>query len=228
MSRPRTLLLFDIDGTLLTGGAGIAAVARVGVKMFGPAFRCEVGLAGRLDSEIFAELAALNGLGAADADALRRAYPDELAREVALRPDPARALPGARELVGALAARADVAVGLVTGNYRASAPIKLRAAGFDPAAFGIGAFGCEGRIRADLVRLALDRYAARYASPCAPRDAIVIGDTPRDVECARAHGCRVLAVATGQYAADALARAGADRVAPDLTDPAPLLALMAE
>jgi phosphoglycolate phosphatase-like HAD superfamily hydrolase len=86
----------------------------------------------------------------------------------------------------------------------------------------VGAFGDDAPTRPGLVRLALERSPSRVD----PADAIVIGDTPRDVECARANGCACLAVATGGHSREQLQEAGAERVVTDLGDPAPLLELL--
>src|SRR4029079_15724715 len=95
---------------------------------------------------------------------------------------------------------ASATLGLVTGNYARAVPLKLRAVGIDPAQFVVGAFGDDAPTRPELVRLAIDRWRARGAHPD-PARVVVIGDTPRDVDCARKNGCRSVAVATGWHAA---------------------------
>ncbi len=73
-------------------------------------------------------------------------------------------------------------------------------------------------IRRDLVPVALERFRLRAGRALAPGEAVIVGDTPEDIDCARAHGCPVLGVATGPFSAEQLRRAGADEVREDLTD----------
>lgn len=227
----RTLLLWDIDGTLLlTDGAGMRGMARAGRKLYGDAFHWQgVTASGRLDPLILEDALARNGLTPSD-DAHRLfhdAYLVELALELELVRERARAMPGIQNVIASLrersAARKDVVQGLVTGNYARAAPLKLRACGFDPTWFEIGAFGDEGRSRPDLVALALRRCREQLSWSPDPARVVVIGDTPLDVECAHAHGCIAFAVATGHHGVDELRAAGADMVVKDLSDPAPLL-----
>ena len=227
----RRLLLWDIDGTLLlTDGAGMRGMARAARKLYGDTFRWDgVAASGRLDPLILEDALGRNGLTAShDVHRLfHDAYLDELAAELELVRERARAMPGIKEVITSLrdrsAAQKDVVQGLVTGNYARAAPLKLRACGFDPAWFEIGAFGDEGRTRPDLVALALRRCQERFAWSPEPHNVVVIGDTPLDIECAHAHGCIAFAVATGHHRVDELRAAGADIVVRDLSDPGPLL-----
>ena len=95
-----------------------------------------------------------------------------------------------------------------------------------PAWFTITSFGDEAATRADMVALALQKYEVRFKKQIAPDRVIIIGDTPRDVQCAHAHDCLCLAVATGSYSEQQLQDAGADVVVSDLADSAPLLAML--
>jgi phosphoglycolate phosphatase-like HAD superfamily hydrolase len=230
----RALVLWDIDGTLLlTDGAGMRGMGRAGRKLYGDGFRWDgVRASGRLDPVIFEDALTRNGLAATE-DGHRLfhdTYLVELEAELALVGKAARAMPGIREAIATLlersASRNDVAQGLVTGNYARAAPLKLRACGLDPAWFEINAFGDEGKTRPDLVALAMKRCAHRYGHAPDPRSVIVIGDTPLDVDCAHAHGCVAFAVATGLHGVDELRATGADVVVQDLSDPAPLFALL--
>jgi phosphoglycolate phosphatase len=231
----RTLLLWDIDGTLLlTDGAGMRGMARAGRKLYGDSFRWEgISASGRLDPLILEDALERNGLAPSD-DGHRQfhdVYLEELAIELELVKERARAMPGVKAAIMALRERArtsnDVVQGLVTGNYVRAAPLKLRACGFDPEWFDIGAFGDEGRTRPDLVALALTRCHQRFAWRPDPKRVVVIGDTPLDIDCAHAHGCIAFAVATGRHRANELRAAGADIVVEDLSDPAPLFELLA-
>ena len=149
-------------------------------------------------------------------------------RELHRRRDRVRVLPGVPELLDTLdsisseSARGPV-VGCLTGNLQAGARVKLKAVGINPDRFSVTAFGDEALTRPDLTALALKRYESIHGHAPAPARVVVIGDTPHDIDCAHAHGCVALAVATGRYDAQELADAGADVVADDLSDPAVVL-----
>jgi phosphoglycolate phosphatase-like HAD superfamily hydrolase len=231
----KTLLLFDIDGTLLsTHGAGTRAMNRVGSRLFGDGFNFDgVQMAGRLDPSIFAEAAERNGLTDVSTkhQTFHDLYIDELRDELTRVKEEVQAMPGVLHVLELLHQRAqergDVTLGLVTGNYSRAVPLKLQAIALPVDWFEVTAFGDEGRTRPDLVALAMNKYKLVHDEPCDPRRVIVIGDTVRDVHCAKAHGCKAFAVCTGGDARAALLAAGADTVVSDLSDPAPLLALLA-
>jgi phosphoglycolate phosphatase len=226
----KNLLLFDVDGTLLRGnGAGTRAMLRAGRALHGEGFSLDgIMIGGGMDPVMFAR--ALEKLGILDhalhQGAFRERYLQELAREFANPELKPYVLPGVVELLAALAKRDDVVVGLVTGNYRAAVPIKFSAVGLDREQFVVGAFGDCGPTRPDLVRIARERAHAHAGKHFEPTNTIVIGDTPRDVDCALHHGCLCLAVATGGHTEDELRRAGAQHVAADLRDPNVLLSLL--
>jgi phosphoglycolate phosphatase-like HAD superfamily hydrolase len=224
------LLLFDIDGTLLLGqGVGRRSMERAGKTMFGDAFSLEhIDFGGALDPWIFAQAARLAGIDEPERhqEAFRAAYLVELRRALASKDTPGpRALPGVAHLIALLRRRADVTLGLVTGNYEQAAPLKIAAAGLDPSVFSLGAFGDHAPTRPELVALAVERWE-RDGAEVDPSRVVVIGDTPRDVHCARENGCRCLAVTTGYHDADALRAAGADVVAEDLSNPSVLLDML--
>lgn len=110
----------------------------------------------------------------------------------------ARVLPGARELVASAGARGQVAQGLLTGNLRRGAQVKL---GFHSLweAFPFGAFGDDSELRNELGPHALRRAQAQHGVVFRPDQVWIIGDTPHDIACARAIGANSLAVATGQH-----------------------------
>ena len=232
--QPRTLLLWDIDGTILrTGGAGMRAMARVAAEMFGKHCVWDgIEAAGSLDPVIYAQFASLNRLNDPHAhhELFRDRYLDQLAAELDTESGRAVAMPGVHDVLALLRERVlrvgDVELGLLTGNYTRAVPIKLRAVGVEPEWFTVTAFGDEGASRPDLVALALSRYEQRHGAKIEPRRAIVIGDTPRDVHCAKAHGCYSLAVATGGYSVQELRTHGPDVAVSDLSDPRPLLELL--
>jgi phosphoglycolate phosphatase-like HAD superfamily hydrolase len=217
----QTVVLFDVDGTLvLTGGAGGRAMARAFEDLFAVsnAFQ-NVPFQGRTDAWILSGALIAHGIPS-DSSALasfRERYLDYL-RDELMRPGPRKGvMPGVRELLSTLTDRDDVYVALLTGNYEGGARLKLEY--FDLwRYFECGVFGDDVHDRNRLLPLALATIKARGGPAISPSSAVVVGDTPLDVECAVASGARSLAVATGGYPADTLRRAGADRVFDDLTD----------
>src|SRR5205823_1022203 len=137
-----------------------------------------------------------------------------------------RVLPGVRETLAALAER-DLALGLVTGNLRGIAEAKLSKAGvwgpFAAEGGGIGGYGDVSSERADLVRAALVMAEQALGRPVPAASAVIVGDTPHDIDCGRACAARTVGVATGRFTAAQLRDAGADFVLEDLTDQTPLL-----
>ncbi|MES1211361.1 MAG: HAD family hydrolase, partial [Acidobacteriota bacterium] len=141
-------------------------------------------------------------------------YPAELER--VLERDGMQLLPGVLELLESLAARPDVTLALLTGNWEAGARIKLSRFGLNRF-FPFGAFGSDATDRDDLPPVALGRAERHTGRPFRPEEALIIGDSIHDVGCARAHGIPVLAVATGRTSAKELRKAGAKQVVTDLT-----------
>lgn len=216
------LIFFDIDATMITtGGAGIRAMVAAGRELFGPHFTAEgIPVAGRLDPLIMGEMldAAAIPRSPENVASFRRSY----ARHLASHLDPQRggALPGVLPLLDALRTRHDATLGVLTGNFEETGSLKLRHCGIDPAQFLVAVWGDDSPhhppAREHLPGVGLDRYRARFGRPIAPQRVVVIGDTPHDVSCAKAHGCRSLAVATGSFTVQQLEEAGADAVVPTL------------
>lgn len=189
------------------------------------AFR-DVPMAGRTDAGILADAAAAHGIPA-DSPALARfpeIYLHHLSRELD-KPGPGKGImTGVRPLLDVLAARDDVHLGLLTGNYEASAQLKLQY--FDLwRYFRGGAFGDDAPERNRLLPRAVAHVAQCGGPAVEAREAVVIGDTPLDVACAQASGARSIAVATGNYSVDDLRAAGADVVFEDLSDTPAVLRL---
>jgi len=134
----------------------------------------------------------------------------------------ADALPGVDALLDTLR-DLDVGLGLLTGNYREAAHLKLEAAGISPTVFPVDAFGDEADERAGLVPVALERFATRCGVRVHAEEVLIVGDTPRDVDCALKNGCAMLAVTTGRFNRDALVAAGAPHVVENLLDPVHVL-----
>lgn len=217
----RTLLLFDIDGTLvLTGKAGLRALNRAFHEVTGIAGGFHgMNAAGRTDGYLIEEAARRHGVDLTPQvrASLESRYYAILAEEI-LEPGEGRkqVMPGVRPLIEALRGRDDTTLALLTGNFRTSARIKLEH--FDLwSPFAFGAFADDASDRNLLVPVALQRAREAGHEPRAER-VIVIGDTPLDVECAKAGGVRALGVATGSHTADDLRQAGADEVFEDLTE----------
>ena len=229
-----TLLLFDIDATLLkTHGAGMRCMAMIAVEMFGDTFRWGgIDPSGKLDPMIFAEALALNGIDASDEiqEQFRVQYLRRLQEELIACADQVQVMPGVHELLALLrdreAHRGDIMLGLLTGNFTAAVPIKLGAIDVDPDWFTITAFGDEADSRPDMLGLAMRRYEDHTGHPPCARRVIIIGDTNRDIDCAKAHGAVAFAVATGRYTVEDLRDHGADVATQDLSDPSPLLELI--
>jgi len=216
-SSPQTLILFDIDGTLIhTGRAGLRGMNAAFRRLHGRDNALDgVSFAGRTDRAITVDVFRNIDLEPTDAAilALRDAYLEDLRVEIA-RPvaDPGGIFPGVLALLAALERRADVAVGLLTGNFAGGAEIKL--GHFDLwRRFAFGAFGDEHHDRRDLVPVALARARERGCVVDAA-STVIIGDTPLDIDCAHAHGARAIAVATGPFTTADLAHA--DLVVPTL------------
>jgi phosphoglycolate phosphatase-like HAD superfamily hydrolase len=123
-----------------------------------------------------------------------------------------------RELLLACEAHEQVLLGLLTGNLVSGAARKLRAVGVDPARFAFGAYGSDHEHRPTLAAIAHERAVAVAGRHMDAAACVVIGDTPADVACALAIGARAVAVATGNFAADALRASGAHVVFDDLSD----------
>lgn len=217
-----SLVFFDIDGTLLlSGGAGVRAMTRTFETVFGvPDAFAGITVAGHTDTFLVsAALMRANIPDTAEAHAqFREAYVPTLATEIQHLGTGRRGLmPGVRALLAALQSDGVFHAALLTGNYQAAARIKLTHFGVERF-FEWGAFGEEAADRNDLGHIAMRRARQRTVPQTALDRAVVVGDTPQDIECARAIGARVIAVATGMYSVGDLEQAGADLALPDLSD----------
>lgn len=215
---PGVLVLFDIDGTLVSGASEAVAEALRStlLEVHGVdarKVRRRIATAGRTDGEIAREILLDAGVSAARIDALAdavrrrccetyaRLCPSDLSHTV---------LPAVGPLLLELSDHPDVTLGLLTGNFEPVARLKLERAGIgDPFAAGPGAFGCDAEDRAALPPIAR-RRAGTPGRPYPRRQTVVVGDTPGDIACARADGLRCVAVATGSFTVEQLS--GADAV----------------
>jgi len=222
------VFLFDIDGTLmLSGGAGKRSMERAFADLFGvPHAFNGFDFQGKVDPAIFREAIRLHNLRPADEDAAIRQLIDTYERYVAdemPRTTTAVLMPGVRELLERLAGRPDVSLGLLTGNLLGGARAKL--SHFDLwRFFPYGAFGSDHEDRRALVPIALARASVHLRLVIEPgRHVYVIGDTDRDIACAKANNCTAVGVATLGFTAEQLRSLGADIVFQDLSDTARVL-----
>ena len=214
------LVLFDIDGTLLLSQhAGVNGMHDATRALYGEKFTFDgVEVAGRIDPQIWHDLALANGIDdpAAHHDRFRACYAEHLARRLE-KNNTVEVLPGVAPLLEELGVIDGLTLGLLTGNYPETGRLKIEAAGLDPEIFEVAAWGCDGRTRHDLPAVAIDRHATNSGIRLAPDQVVIIGDTPHDVACARAHGCWVLAVATGPTPRETLAASEPDLMVDDLS-----------
>jgi phosphoglycolate phosphatase-like HAD superfamily hydrolase len=214
------IVLFDIDGTLISsGGAGKAALEKALAEEFGITHLIEkLQLSGRTDRAIIGDLFRLHALDdtAANRQRLTAAYLRNLPESLAKRGG--RVLPGIAALLELLSVRDDVALGLLTGNVRAGAKVKLGHFNlYDYFAFG--GFGDHHLDRDDVAREALAEVEQRFNGRHAPERIWVVGDTPLDIRCARAIGARAVAVATGWHTEEELTAHEPDLFLADLENP---------
>ncbi|MGH7738601.1 MAG: HAD family hydrolase [bacterium] len=228
------LILFDIDGTLLSTDrkawvnpfkdameqalAGIGEPREIDTTSYKPG--------GKTDTQIIYEILDANGF---PEETINRIFPvvqgkylELLRNTVQANPDYVVLKPGVRELLKDLKGRPELVLALLTGNFQEGARIKLGAHGLD-GYFAFGAFGEGARVRSDLPPRAVAEAKKHSAYPFSKKEIVIIGDTPNDIHCGRHLSVRVIAVATGPYSMETLRSEGADFVLPDLTDRAKVL-----
>ena len=229
MSRAQpTVVLFDIDGTLITsGGTGRKALVRAFERLYSRGDACEhFSFAGMTDRAIFRE--GLKTIGAAgtedEIDTLLEDYLSHLAHEVA-RAEVYAVHPGVIDALEALCDLPHVALGLGTGNVERGARTKIERVDLNHY-FDFGGFGCDAEPRAELIAAGARRGAERLGLPLAKCRLVIVGDTPKDISAAHDNRGLCIAVATGGASYETLVEAGGDLVCHDLTDPRVLEALM--
>ena len=217
-SSPATLVLWDIDNTLLyTGGAGSIAMRRAFHDLYGidDAFG-RVEFSGRTDTAIFRDAARMHGIDESHLDAEQARFLDAYVPHLAsaLKSTDGSLMPGVAAVLDALSARADVLQALGTGNFRRGGELKLRHYGIDVYFPGLpGGFGEDSESRDVVIGGAIERLS----NGAKPR-VVVIGDTPHDVTAALANGAYALAVATGRDSVADLLACGAHAAVVDLSD----------
>jgi phosphoglycolate phosphatase-like HAD superfamily hydrolase len=221
------LFLFDIDGTLVTAkGAGRHALQRALVSVYGITGPIDgYDFRGKTDPRIVLDL--LGAAGVPDATiraglpACFAAYVDELEAIIGDGVQ-VKVMPGIADVVRALSARDDAVVGLLTGNIEPGARVKLRTTGLWPL-FRVGAFGSDHADRRALPAIACERAQVLTGRPFPFDRVTIIGDTPLDVDCARACGAVAVAVATGFHPAADLEACAPDHLFTDCSDVAAVL-----
>ncbi|MEW6715123.1 MAG: HAD family hydrolase [Nitrospirota bacterium] len=211
------LILFDIDETLIDAGkAGTRALNHAFAELFGieDAFK-NIKMAGRTDIQIMKEALSLYGLsdGNGRVNDVINQYLSNLRKEIE---NPWKKVkPGVYEILDDLISKS-IPLGLLTGNLEAGAKIKLTPFRLREY-FAAGAFGSDDEDRDKLLPIAVRKFSELGVN-ASPERCVVIGDTPRDVRCAKVHNAFCIATATGPYSKEALADAGADLVVENLEE----------
>ena len=219
----RRLVLFDIDGTLLwPDGAGRASMKAGLLEVFGTAGEIDAyKFVGHTDRETIFKLMRDQGFSDSEIEArfgdLAPAMERALSKLIDAQRHHIRPCPGASDLVAHLHDRANVTLGLVTGNFQLTAILKLRTAGYDPTVFRVGAYGHLSPLRADLPPHALEQARQYTGTEFQKGQVVIIGDTPADVTCGLGIGARSIAVATGFSKPEELQAAGPDYLFADLS-----------
>lgn len=224
MTTPKTLILWDVDHTLIeNGGVSKETYALAFELLVGtpPAVRPQTD--GRTDQSIMAELFTANGVKMTDAhrDALFPTLIEAMSRNADALRRRGHALTGADAALTAVSMDDTFVQSVLTGNIPENAFTKLATFGLHKNLdFEVGGFGSDSIARADLVAAAQGKAGEKYRTVFDRGNTILIGDTTRDVEAGVKGGARVMAVATGVDAVEVLRGAGADLVLKDLADTA--------
>lgn len=226
------LLLFDIDGTLIhSNGAGKQVMALALQDVFGTTGPIDsYNMGGKTDTRIVTDLMGAAGVAAAIIEAK---LPNLFARMVFHGQTvfdqgngSASPCPGVESLLNALQGRYDFMLGLVTGNIERMAPLKIAAAGLDPSLFRVGAYGSHHIDRNHLPAIAMKQATQLTNLQFAGHNTVIIGDTPLDIQCARAAGAIAIAVATGRYSSTTLNQYKPDILLHNLADTDTILQML--
>jgi phosphoglycolate phosphatase len=215
----KRLLLFDIDGTLIhSGGAGVHALKSAFKERFGVDDDLhDIEIAGMTDSGIVLSILNKHKIPAINENVsgFLDSYVHFLSLELPRRKG--KLLPGVLELLERLKSRPHVVLALLTGNVSRGARLKLEHYGVWHF-FEFGAFADDHRDRNQLGRFARARAKEKHGREFAASEIDVIGDTPRDIACGKALGARTIAVATGTWGRDELAKHQPDFLIDDLSN----------
>jgi phosphoglycolate phosphatase-like HAD superfamily hydrolase len=227
-----TLVLWDIDGTLVhCGDAGREALELAAARAAGLASVPRVKMSGKTDPQIIIEILVAAGLrqdeamailpvAVAEAEAILAASTDRISKE-------GRPHPGVRTLLSELAKVVGVRQTVVTGNILPNALCKIRTFGLDTYLdVEVGAYGTDHSERDRLVPICLDRVREVRGETYGLNQVWVIGDTERDLSCARAAGIQCMLVGTGGGGYPSISDLDADVTVPDLTDTPTILEVL--
>jgi phosphoglycolate phosphatase len=229
------VVLFDIDGTLVRAVRRPEYRGRIREMLEGVFGTCgriaDVDFGGKTDLAIYREALECEGIGP---DVIRERLPSveramiDLLDEMALTGEVFRVCEGVRELLDALSEDTRFVSSLLTGNVEGLAEAKLRLVDLWRYFRGRGAFGSDAEERDHLPAIAAARLSEHLEQELSPDRFVIVGDTPRDISCARYFGSPVIAVASGQHTAEQLARFSPDALLESLSDTAAVLRLLAE
>jgi phosphoglycolate phosphatase-like HAD superfamily hydrolase len=229
------VVLFDIDGTLIKTvrrGEYRGLIHAMLLEVFGTCGRIiEVDFAGKTDLAIYREALECEGITRGQIRErlpLVEAATVEILNHLASTGDVFRLCPGVRDLLEALSADSRFLTTLLTGNVERLAEAKLRVSGIWNYFQVRGAFGSDDEERNHLPAIAAERINTQLGQALTPERFIIVGDTPRDISCARHFGARVLAVASGQHTVEQLVHYAPDALLPDLSDTASVVRLLTD
>jgi len=229
------IILFDIDGTLIRTvrrGEYRFRVRDMLVEIFGTCGRIgEVDFAGKTDLAIYREALECEGISSEN---IRELLPRlesamvEILEELAATGELFRACEGVRELLDAMTGHEIFVTSLLTGNVERLAEAKLKVAGIGDYFRVRGAFGSDHEDRNHLPAIAASRISTHFGRSLAPDRFVIVGDTPRDIACARHFGAPVVAVASGRHTMEELAEFAPDALIADMCDTEKVLDLLGE
>lgn len=213
------LILFDIDGTLIsTGGAGTRSLDKAFEEVLGikQAFK-NFEMAGKTDIQIIKEGLLRCNIAPSKplVTQIIRSYLKNL--EIEINNNSKHLKPGVAEVINLIHRELKYPMGLLTGNLETGARIKLEPFGLNPI-LPFGAFGSDHEDRRALLPVAIYRFTRIAKQRIDFSQCVIVGDTPRDVACAKPYGAKVVAVATGPYSVDELIRTDADLVVENMTE----------
>ncbi|UCG77699.1 MAG: HAD hydrolase-like protein, partial [Nitrospirota bacterium] len=205
------------DGTLIdSGGAGTRALTVSFQELFSIDNAFDgIKMAGKTDLQIVSEACEVHGINFDDdlMGKVERRYIELL--KIEIRNSDKKLKPGVKKSLEALEARNDCVLGILTGNIEMGARIKLSSMGIHDH-FKVGAYGSDNKDRNSLLPIAVRKYSDISGIDVPFENCVVIGDTPRDVECSKPYGAKCIAVATGPYSFEDLSETEADIVLEDL------------
>ena len=216
------LILFDIDGTLTRTQNGYVPFNEAIVKTFGIAGDIRTVIPDgntdlRIVEDIFARANVEIKISPKRWEHFAINLHHSYSNAVREGKTTVRALPGAMELLNALASSGDFGQGVVTGNLEVTARIKLKAAGLD-SYLSLGSFASDSSHRPDLPGIAKMRWERFSGKSIRPDQCVIVGDTPNDLEAARQNSMKCVLVGTGRYPVEELTYWQPDACLSDLSD----------